>query len=67
MDEAMRDMDAAIHEASECRRKASEMKQSGFTAYAEFLFENAKSAEKWLLKAGQAYPSRCGASGKKVT
>lgn len=66
MDDAMRDMEAAAHEVSECRRKASEARQAGFHNYAAFLLANAKGAEKWLVKAGAGYPNRCDAQGRKV-
>ena len=65
-DIAMRDMEAAIYEASECRRTASEARQAGFLALAEHLSANAKGAEKWLVKAGRAYPSRCDACGNRL-
>lgn len=60
-DLAMRDMEAAIEEAAICRVRASQYRQMGFHAYADFLTQNAKGAEKWLIKAGKAYPNRCGA------
>ena len=66
VDDAMRDMEAAIYEAAECRRKASEARQDGYPDYARFLSDNAKGAERWLEKAGRAYPRRCDAQGKAI-
>ena len=63
MDLAMRDMEAAIEEIAACRLSASKYRQAGFVAYADWLSQNAKAAERWLVKAGQAYPRRCDAFG----
>lgn len=65
-DLAMRDMEAAIHEASICRLRASEYRQLGFRAYADWLQNNARNAEKWLIKAGKHYPARCDAQGNRI-
>lgn len=62
----MRDMEAAIETASICRQRASECRQLGFRAYADWLLENAKGAERWLLKAGKVYPAQCSADGKAI-
>ena len=66
-DLAMRDMEAAIEEISACRLEAAQYRQLGmFDAYVTELLRNAKGAERWLLKAGKAYPRRCDSAGNAV-
>lgn len=55
----MRDMEAAIETISYCRRMASEYRQLGFLALADYHKTNATAAEKWLIHAGKIYPQRC--------
>ena len=38
----------------------------GFGALADFCLENARAAERWLVKAGRAYPHECDAAGRSV-
>lgn len=65
-DLAMRDMEVAIETVSLCRLRASQWRQLGFHVYADWLLDNAKGAEKWLVKAGNAYPDRCNSNGMRV-
>jgi hypothetical protein len=62
-DLAMRDMDCAIETIASSRRLASEYRQLGFRALADFHRDNANGAERWLLKAGKVYPRRCNSLG----
>jgi hypothetical protein len=61
----MRDMDVAIETIANCRLHASRYRQMGFIWYADWLLENARNAERWLVKAGKVYPARCDSQGKK--
>ncbi len=45
-----KEIDAALETASNCRRDASIMRQLGFAAYAQWLLNNAKQAERWAAK-----------------
>jgi len=63
-DLAMRAMECASETAQRCRREASEYRQLGFGALASFCADNAKGAERWLVKAAAAYPAECDHKGK---
>ena len=66
MEDSDRDMETAIQTISMCRLYAPMYRQFGFIHYAEFLLANARRAERWLVKAGEAYPRQCDSSGKPV-
>ena len=66
----MRDMEVAMETISNCRLAASQYRQMAtasngsriaisLNTYADWLTNNAKEAEKWLVKAGKVYPNRC--------
>lgn len=59
-DLAMRDMDVAIETITESRLAASKYRQLGFLALSDWHRDNARGAEKWLIRAGKLYPARCG-------
>jgi hypothetical protein len=63
---AMRDMECAIEVAASSRLLASQYRQLGFHALADFHRDNAKGAERWLVKAGQVYPLRCDSLGHPI-
>lgn len=65
-DLAMRDMEACIYTIAISRRLASEYRQLGLKRLSEHLKDNARAAEKWLVKAGRSYPLRCDSKGKPV-
>lgn len=65
-DLAMRDMECAIDVAATSRQLASLYRQAGFPALADFHRDNARGAERWLIKAGRAYPLRCDSTGKPI-
>ncbi len=66
VDLAMRDMDCAIEVAASSRLLASQYRQLGFRALADFHRDNAKAVERWLVKAGRAYPLRCDSLGNAI-
>jgi hypothetical protein len=55
----MRDMEVAIETIAHSRLWSSRYRQMGFGVLADFHKENARNAEKWLVKASQVYPARC--------
>lgn len=61
IDLAMRDMDAAAATIAYCNQATSECRQLGFATLASYHRDNSKAAERWLVKAGQAYPRCCDA------
>jgi hypothetical protein len=65
-DLAMRDMNCAIATIASARQLASEYRQLGFHALADFHRENAIGAERWLVKAGKVYPLRCDSLGHAI-
>ena len=66
-DLALRDMEVAMETVAKCRRRSSECRQIGLPDCAHDLLANARAAERWLVKAGRAYPLRCDANGAAVS
>lgn len=63
---ALRDMDCAIETIARSRRLASEYRQRGLHALADFYRDNANGAERWLIRAGKAHPLRCNSLGQAI-
>jgi hypothetical protein len=66
-DLALRDMEAAMDTIAASRRAASEYRQMGFKALADYHRDNANGAERWLLRAAKAYPKRVNHLGNVIS
>jgi hypothetical protein len=66
MDHAMAAMGCATETTERCRLLGSEYRQAGFHALADFYRDNAKAAERWLMKAAAAYPAEVDHKGRPI-